>query len=78
MRFVSLMNTMRFRPTLAQLTALEESTKAVTGETRVSAFAITEVQHAAGLAVFIKDGYRYLAVRLLSNRRWYLTGEYSY
>jgi hypothetical protein len=76
--FTSLMNSRRFHPTNTQMKALEDNTKAIIGETRISHFALTEVKHEIGMAVFVKDGVRYKAARLESNGRWYLTGDYTF
>jgi len=76
--FTSLMNSRRFHPTNAQMKALEDATKDIVGETRISFFVLTEVQPNIGMAVFVKDGLRYKAARLESNGRWYLTGNYTF
>jgi len=78
MRFVSLMNTRRFSPTLEQLNQLTSTTKSIIGVERVSALLLTEVQPNAGLAILIHNGMRYDAAKLLSNGRWYLTGDYTF
>lgn len=76
-RFVSLMNTRRFSPTLDQLKRLEGLTKHIYGNTSLSIFSLVDVNTNTGLAKFNSMGYSYQAARLLSNGRWYLTGDYE-
>jgi hypothetical protein len=77
-RFVSLMNTRRFQITAAQLKQLRQTTMDVVGAERVSFFLLTDANVNTGLAKFVKDGCVYQAARLLSNGRWYLTGDYTF
>lgn len=75
MNFVSLMNSKRFHPTAAQMIALEDTTKKILGVNRVSVFLLIDVMETIGKAKVKHNGATYVAARLQSNGRWYLTGE---
>jgi hypothetical protein len=77
MNFLHLMNQKRFQITNAQLTSLENATKAVINETRVNALRLSDVKP-EGRAIMVVGKAKYNAVRLASNGRWYLTGDYTY
>lgn len=78
MNFLNLMNQKRFSPTAAQMRELESTTKAVIGEVRCNALRLSNVDSAKGTARLVHNGVGYMAVRLASNSRWYLTGDYTY
>lgn len=78
MNFTHLMNKNTFRPTAAQMSELEAMTKAITGDVRVNALRLSDVNVAAGTAVLVVGVYQYQAFKLRSNGRWYLSGDYSY
>jgi len=72
------MNTKRFRITLDQLKGLETMTRKIAGVSHLSVFGLTNVNTNTGLATFVSGGYANQAARLLSNGRWYLTGDYTF
>lgn len=78
MNFLHLMNTKRFHITNDQLKQLEKATMAVVKAPKVSVLQLTNVDMNKGTAICIIGNARYNAVKLASNGRWYLTGEYTF
>lgn len=78
MNFLNLMNSKRFQITNAQLTQLEKATCAIVKTPKVSVLQLNNVDMAQGRAICVIGNARYNAVKLASNGRWYLTGEYTF
>lgn len=77
MNFLNLMNKKAFRVTAAQLVALESATKSLIGEVRVNSLRLSDVKP-EGTATLVMGKAKYAAYKLVSNGRWYLSGDYSY
>ena len=78
MNFLHLMNSKRLQITNAQLTQLEKATAYAINAPKVQVTQLTEVDMANGRAICVVGKARYEAVKLASNGRWYLTGDYTF
>lgn len=78
MNFLHLMNQKTFRITNEQLKALESATCYAIGTPRAQVTQLTKVDMVNGTAILVQGKAHFDAVKLASNGRWYLTGNYTF
>ena len=75
--FSSKMNNPNFHPSVAQMQDLVKTTSSVMGSDKLGVTGLKDFDKHAGTGTYVKNGKKYKAVRLKSNDKWYLTGEYE-